>query len=83
MILYDFICERCGIMEAIYVDPDKINETEQLCPTCAKKLRRKYSSPAIKVAFRAGHDPYTGMNFNSQAAREKYMAENGIIRAVE
>ncbi len=33
--------------------PDKINETEQLCPTCEKKLRRKYSSPAIKVAFQS------------------------------
>lgn len=83
MILYNFTCDRCGIMEEVYVDPEKIHETEQLCPTCAKKLRRKYSSPAIKVSFRAGHDPYTGMNFNSQAARERYMAENGIIKAAE
>lgn len=80
MILYDFICERCGIMEEIYVEPEKISETEQLCPTCARKLRRKYSSPTIKVAFRAGHDPYTGMDFDSQRQRENYMAENGIIK---
>lgn len=80
MILYDFICERCGIMEEIYVEPEKISDTEQLCPTCQKKLRRKYSSPTIKVAFRAGHDPYTGMDFDSQRKREQYMAENGIIK---
>jgi putative FmdB family regulatory protein len=80
VILYDFICERCGIMEEIYVEPEKISDTEQLCPTCQKKLRRKYSSPTIKVAFRAGHDPYTGMDFDSQRKREQYMAENGIIK---
>lgn len=67
-------------MEQVFVDPEKIHETEQLCPTCIKKMRRRYSSPTIKVAFRAGHDPYTGMDFDSQRQREKYMAENGIIK---
>lgn len=67
-------------MEQIFVDPEKIHETEQLCPTCSKKMRRLYSSPTIKIAFRAGHDPYTGMDFDSQRQREQYMAENGIIK---
>jgi hypothetical protein len=44
-------------------------------------MRRLYSSPSIRVSFRAGYDPYTGENFESQRARERYMAENGIIKA--
>lgn len=78
MILYDFKCDICGFMDSIFKDPE--NLIEHTCPKCDEKMRRIFSSPTIKIAFRAGHDPYTGMDFDSQRQRENYMAENGIIK---
>lgn len=80
MITYDFKCKVCDVVHTVFESPEKIHDTEHFCPTCKAKMRRVYSSPTIKVAFRAGHDPYTGMDFDSQRQREQYMAENGIIK---
>lgn len=81
MITYEFKCDACAFSHVIFEESQKIHETEQLCPICGLKMRRRYSAPSIRVSFRAGHDPYTGENFESQRARERYMAENGIIKA--
>jgi putative FmdB family regulatory protein len=83
MITYDFKCDVCGCVQTLFSEPKNIDDTEHFCPKCDEKMRRLFSSPGIRIAFRAGHDPYTGMNFESQRQRERYMAENGIIKAVE
>jgi putative FmdB family regulatory protein len=81
VITYEFKCDACDSVHIVFEEPQKIHETEHFCHVCGKKMRRLYSSPSIRVSFRAGHDPYTGENFESQRARERYMAENGIIKA--
>ena len=82
MITYDFKCDVCDFVQTHFERPEKIHDTEHFCPHCEGKMRRLFSPPRIKISFRAGHDPYTGMNFESQRQREYYMAEHGIIKAV-
>jgi putative FmdB family regulatory protein len=80
VITYDFKCDSCTFVQTRFEEPEKVHDTEHFCPQCKEKMRRVYSSPTIRVAFRAGHDPYTGQNFDSQRQRENYMAENGIMK---
>lgn len=80
MITYDFKCDSCTFVQTRFEEPEKVHDTEHFCPHCKAKMRRLFASPSIRVAFRAGHDPYTGQDFDSQRQRENYMAENGIMK---
>ena len=48
MTCYEYLCERCGIHQEIYL-PMSDYKTPQYCKKCGRKLMRVISKPAVII----------------------------------
>lgn len=80
MTLYEFWCEDCGMLAQFFHTHETIKGMKHECEACGGVMHRAFSPPKIKVSFRPGHDPYTGQNFGTQAERDAFIADNGLMK---
>ena len=88
MIGYEFVCERCGMVELLMLDPAEDDLLRQICVfprgsclragPCGGLMRRRFSAVPHKVSFRAGWDGSVNRRFDSARARDYYLESNNL-----
>lgn len=68
MIMYDYLCEQCGVFEKL-VDQEERNNPQD-CPSCSAKGERKLSSPNIAID---GTDPSNSAAYDRWGRKRERM----------